>query len=126
MTTPNSIRKRDSGIIRNDWGSSRVFVTRRLHVSHRVAHFGIDSGVHRQPECKQWRPRLSSFTTPESLSSHTTVIPILGRTVIFPIAASFSCHAHRVAPHICDQVGRPLLDRGAGGRSPRFQPKVTK
>jgi hypothetical protein len=27
---------------------------------------------------------------------------------------------HGVAPHMCDQVGRPLLDRGAGGRSPVF------
>jgi hypothetical protein len=28
---------------------------------------------------------------------------------------------HGVAPHMCDQVGRPLLDRGAGGRSPGFR-----
>src|SRR5258707_12093582 len=25
-----------------------------------------------------------------------------------------------VAPHMCDQVARPLLDQGAGGRSPGF------
>jgi len=27
---------------------------------------------------------------------------------------------HGVAPHMCDQVVRPLLDQGAGGRSPGF------
>src|SRR6267378_4518749 len=27
---------------------------------------------------------------------------------------------HGVAPHMCGQVGRPLLDRGAGGRSPGY------
>jgi hypothetical protein len=27
---------------------------------------------------------------------------------------------HGVAPHMCDQAGRPLLDRGAGGRSPGY------
>jgi hypothetical protein len=27
---------------------------------------------------------------------------------------------HGVAPHMCGQVGHPLLDRGAGGRSPGY------
>jgi hypothetical protein len=30
---------------------------------------------------------------------------------------------HGVAPHMCGQVGHPLSDRGAGGRSPGFRPK---
>jgi hypothetical protein len=35
---------------------------------------------------------------------------------------------HGVAPLMCDQVGRPLLDRGAGGRSPGYlaDDKITK
>jgi hypothetical protein len=38
---------------------------REMNVFHRVDHFGIDSGVHRQPEYKQLcRWRLPSFTTP--------------------------------------------------------------
>jgi hypothetical protein len=30
---------------------------------------------------------------------------------------------HGVAPHMCGQVGHPLLDRGAGGRSPGYLAK---
>jgi len=63
---------------------------------------------------------------PESSRSHTTVIPILGRTIIFPIAAGFTRHVRGVAPHMCDQVVRPLLDRGARGRSPGFRLRVAK